>query len=294
MEKAKPDLFIFMGDNVYPAGFRPADIRLAYAKLRTNEGFRSMHDNVPHMAIWDDHDYGLENGGLEFQFKQHFQWEFKNFFHLFEDKAAAARDGVYSSAVFGPPGREVQVILLDTRYFRSPLNKDRKTRAIRANTDKEATLLGVKQWQWLEEQLKIPAAIRIIGSGIQVLPRDQDFEKWNNFPRERDKLLGLLRDNNIPGVILISGDRHFAELSFVTGAVPYPLYEITASPLDASIYKKGAWEKNRHRVQAYANGFNFGVIKIDWTAVDPLISLQVRDTRGDVRIKKEIPLSQLQ
>lgn len=289
----RPHLFILLGDTIYPQGQRPTDLRAAYNLLKNNAHFRTFRKSYPIMAVWDDHDYGKNDGGLEYEYKEHAQWEFKNFFRMFENKETAEREGVYSSAIHGPKGQEVQVILLDARYFRSPLKRN-SNGTVEPDTDESSTMLGGEQWRWLEAELEKPAALRIIGSGVPVLPRSGKGEKWAQFPLERDKLLGLLRDKNANGVILISGDRHFAELSAETGIMPYPLYELTSSPLESSVDKANAAQSHRSRVSAYAGGRNFGVIKIDWKSEDPVVTLEIRDAAGGAQIKKSFPLSQIQ
>ncbi len=51
------------------------------------------------------------------------------------------------------------------------------------NTDVDVTVLGDAQWKWLEDQLKVPAEFRIIGSSYQVLSDRHGWEMWGNFPR---------------------------------------------------------------------------------------------------------------
>ena len=152
---------------------------------------------------------------------------------------------MYSTQVFGPVGRRVQVILLDGRYHRSPLGKgfkpgepgDGYRGKYIPNTDEGATMLGETQWRWLEQQLKVPADIRLIGSGIQVVADEHGSEKWGNFPNERQRLFKLIRDTKATGVVILSGDRHLAEIARLPGdsvlGVGYPLFDITSSSLNA-------------------------------------------------------------
>jgi len=53
-------------------------------------------------------------------------------------------------------GLLLQVILLDTRYYRDPLSSD-------------GSILGDAQWTWLEKELKgLPTTFTVIVSSIQV------------------------------------------------------------------------------------------------------------------------------
>jgi len=148
------------------------------------------------------------------------------------------RPGVYDAHLFGPPERRIQIILLDTRYFRSSLvgrpkkNGDGVRPPYQPNEDESATLLGEAQWQWLQEQLKVPAKLRIVATSIQFVSDRHDWEKWNNFPHERQRLIDLIAKTKAGGCVFVSGDRHMAELSMLKPGVdgaPYPLYDLTSS-----------------------------------------------------------------
>jgi alkaline phosphatase D len=257
-----------------------------------------MPGSCPILATWDDHDYGVNDGGAEYPRRAESQQVFLDFFNEPQDSPRRKRAGVYDAKIYGPPGRRVQIILLDTRYFRSPLKKRGPGEAgsgpYVANTDPGATLLGEAQWRWLEAQLRAPAQIRIIASSIQVVAEDHGYEKWMNFPAERDRLYKLIRETKAGGVIFISGDRHLAELSMMDGGVGYPLYDLTSSGLNSASKKWRPYEVNRHRVATMNWGDNFGFIAIDWSQADPRISLQIRDEVGDIVIQQKILLSTIQ
>lgn len=195
------------------------------------------------------------------------------------------------------PRRRVQIILLDTRYNRSPLVfKDDPTDLIDGgrylpDADPNATLLGSKQWAWFEEQLRVPAQVRIIGSSIQVVDEDSAGEKWANFPLERKKLYTLLWRST--GSVFISGDRHFAELSMMDGEAGYPIYDLTSSSLNWSEHVFRMMERNRHRIAVLNRGDNFGLVEIDWERRDPLLRFKIVDEDGDVMIHHKVELSVL-
>src|SRR5262245_53217116 len=175
-------------------------------------GFQAIRRACPILATWDDHDLGANDAGSDYPRKEESQRIFLDFFGDAVDSPRRYRPGVYDARVFGPEGRRLQVILLDTRYFRtSPLKRDVRTLMSQgpyiANKDPDATILGEDQWRWLAEQLKVPAEVRIIASSIQVVAEDHGWEKWMNFPRERERLFTLIRDTGAQGVILLSGNR---------------------------------------------------------------------------------------
>jgi alkaline phosphatase D len=157
----------------------------------------------------------------------------------------------------------------------------------------DSTILGKPQWRWLEEQLRQPAEVRLLVSSIQVISQNHGGEKWMNFPLERERLFNLIRDTKANGVIILSGDRHLAELSVMDGGVGYPIYDFTSSGLNRG---RPDWrwpEPNQHRVQTMNFGDNFGLVEIDWEE-SPRVSLQIRDIEGDVRIQQKFPLKLLQ
>jgi alkaline phosphatase D len=220
-----------------------------------------------------------------------------DFFGVPRNSPRRSRDGIYDASIFGPPGKRVQIILLDTRFFRSPLKRspesERRYGPYSANNDAGATILGDDQWTWLGEQLRKPAELRIIASSIQVVAEDHNWEKWMNFPAERKKLFELIRETGAAGVVFISGDRHLAELSMMDSGVGYPIYDLTSSGLNRGGVRWRSYEPNRHRVGTMNWGDNFGLILVDWRSPDPRISFQIRDGDGDINIQRKILLSTL-
>ena len=307
-----PQLFILLGDNIYGDSPDMNVLKAKYDLLDNQTGFKKLKQICPVVATWDDHDYGKDDAGAEFTMRRESQQVFLDFLGAGPDDLRRTRDGVYSSKVYGPAGKRVQVLLLDARFFRSPLAKGFDSREpgegyrgkYIANTDDNATVLGEAQWAWLIEQLKVPAEVRIIGSSYQVLSNQHGWEMWGNFPKERERLFQVLRDSKAGGVVMISGDRHLAELAALETQDPlsvgYPLYEVTSSSLNApsgNMTKAGvrfANEINPYRVGLTFFDVNYGNIFIDWSAPDPVIRLQVCDEAGTVVLQQRVSLSQLQ
>lgn len=308
----QPQRFLFIGDNIYGDSEDMNVLRTKYALLGAQPGYQRLKATCPVLATWDDHDYGKNDGGADYAKRRESQEVFLDFFEAPADDARRKREGVYSSQVIGPAGRRTQIILLDTRYFRSPLKKAPNTaepgegyRGIYGpNEDPESTILGAAQWQWLEEQLKRPAELRIIASSFQVLADEHGWEMWGNFPHQRRRLLQLIRDTQAAGVVFISGDRHLAELARLPADHPdgvgYPLYDLTSSSLNAPSRNFTAAgvrfgnELNSYRVGLTFFDVNFGAVLIDWEAADPLVRLQVCDEKGGVVLQQRVSLSQLQ
>jgi alkaline phosphatase D len=299
---AKPELLLLLGDTMYADLDRqvkvtPELIREKYAQLEKVPGFARLKALCPRLGTWDDHDYGKNDGGAEWELKDAAQQAFLDFFGVPMDHPRRQQKGVYHAEIFGPPGKRVQIILLDTRYFRSPIKTafDPQTRINRTipNTDPGATFLGEEQWKWLEEQLKKPAELRLLVSSIQVISDNHPFEKWANIPKERERLYSLIASTKANGVLILSGDRHLAEISLDTQAVGYPLYDITSSGFNQAAKSWRAPEKNDKRVAAMPYGDNFGFITIDWASDDPRVAVQIRDEDGDATAGFKVRLSTL-
>jgi len=285
---ARPELFLFLGDNIYGDTDNTEILKQKYAQLGAVPGFQKLIKTCPILATWDDHDYGTDDAGAEFRNKAASQRVFLDFFNEPANSPRRKREGVYSAVTMGPPGRRTQIILLDTRYFRSPLKKSGSTYT--PNSEPGVTILGEEQWKWLEEQLQQPAELRLIGSSIQVVADDHPFEKWSNFPAERARLFKLLRDTKVNGVVLLSGDRHLAEISQMDANLGYPLFDVTSSGLNMGNRRWRAPELNKHRIATMPSGDNFGLIVVNWEITPPSVRLQIRDIGGEVTIQQKFDL----
>ena len=298
----EPDLFIFTGDNIY-ADTQDMDVmRAKYAKLAAQPGYQKLLKTCPVLATWDDHDYGVNDGGKNYPKKKESAEICLDFFGVPEDDPRRTREGIYGSKIMGEPGSRVQVILLDTRYFRDDLDKyakgEKKPDNIvgwyKPTKDTSRTMLGEAQWKWLEQELKKQAEVRLIVSSIQVISWEKGMECWGNMPHERDRLFKLIESTKAQGAFFISGDVHFTELSMTKDEGPYPLYDLTSSGLNQSPGRTWYTSVNSYRLPGSVYpGRNFGLIEIDWAGQDTTITLQGRKESGEVAHKQVIPLSQL-
>lgn len=304
----RPDLFLFLGDNIYGDTRDMNVLREKYARFGAIPGVKELRETVPHLAIWDDHDYGENDAGVEYPMKEESRRIFCDFWGEPADSPRRTQDGIYVSYLFGPRGRRVQIIMPDLRFNRTPIlkldlsGKDYDVWAkeleqagkpvpgpYARNPDPKATMLGERQWRWLEAQLKIPADVRIIASGLQVLADFPGWEGWTNYARDHQRLIELIRNTRANGVIFLSGDTHYAELSRLDVNVPYPLYDLTSSGLTE------VWPvlpPNDLRVGEALREANFGVIEIDW-GVAPQLRLEIRDGNGLTRMAHRIKLGEL-
>ena len=204
---------MFLGDNVYGdvESEDLRELRAAYEMQAAADGFSRLREAaVPLAATWDDHDYGVNDGGAEFFGREEAQRIFEDFWGVPADSERASRPGVYDSVTYGPPGQRVQLILLDTRYFRSPLRRTDEPGApgkerYLPDSDPAKTMLGEEQWGWLRGVLEEVADLRILASSIQVIADGHGFEAWRHLPAERDRLYALLRETGANGVVVDFG-----------------------------------------------------------------------------------------
>ena len=291
----RPDLVVFTGDNIYGDTDDMSVLQEKYQKLASNRLFAKLRSSAPFLATWDDHDYGVNDGGADFPKRAASQEQFLKFWNVPTTSPRWNRPGVYHAERIGPPGECLQIILLDTRYFRSTLKKGERRVGgpYVPDEDPGKTMLGSAQWQWLERQLSEPADLRVIVSSVQFAASASGQECWANLPRERTRLLNLIESSEAKGVLLISGDRHWSELSVVSQNVPYPIYDLTCSSLN-QIHGRGTPTENEYRAsQTTFHRENYGVMEIEWAGDNTAISLSVRDMEGKPRINKSLRLSEL-
>lgn len=307
---AQPDLFIFLGDNVYLDTRDPEVMRLKYAELGAQPGYRRLKASVPILATWDDHDYGENDAGFDYPMKEESRRQFLDFFEVAADSPRRSRDGIYTTYAFGPSGRRVQILLPDLRWNRTPLiplelgDQDYDTwveaRAVAGkstpgpymrNPELAATQLGATQWRWLEGQLGQPADVRILASSLQVLADFAGWEGWVNFAHDHQRLISTIREKRANGLICLSGDTHYGEISRLDNNVPYPLWDITSSGLTE------VWPvtpPNALRVSEVFREQNFGLLTIDWSGPKPMVLAEIRDVRGTVRLEQAIRMADLE
>jgi alkaline phosphatase D len=281
-----PDLFLFCGDNVYGDFTTPdaATLRDAYAGASHIAGYVKLRQTVPHLAVWDDHDYGLNDGGADFPHKAAAKEQFLRFWNVPDGDVRRGREGIYDSHIIGPPGMRVQIVMLDVRWFRSPLKPTDQRGApgkerYLPDPDPAKTMLGATQWEWLAAELRKPAEVRIIVSSIQVLAEGHGWERWGNLPLERQKLFDTIREARANGVVMISGDRHIGALYREKPDGLYAITEATSSGLNQIYW--AAKEPGPNRLGPLYAKANFGVVEIDWWA--RTVTLALRDESGTVR-----------
>ncbi|MBQ4852931.1 alkaline phosphatase D family protein [Pseudoalteromonas sp. MMG012] len=264
----KPDLYLWLGDNIYADTTDMSKMRQKYDDKKLNSDYQQfLAAKIPTMATWDDHDFGLNNEGKHYPKRAQSQAAYLRHFDVpADDPRHTTQAGIYEAKMLGQPGEQTHVITLDARYFRSPTFS-----SYGECEGSSSTILGMAQWQWLENELAKPSQIKLIASGIQVLPplyqgrpkskyctyaegttfdnaisslgetnmSGTSYESWAEMPAQRERLLRLVQKSINSGktkaVIFLSGDQHWGELlqknipaSHEHGKAT-TVYEITAS-----------------------------------------------------------------
>lgn len=275
--KTRPQLFLMMGDNVYGDVKSPDARELveAYRRQLAHPEFAPARATIPMLGIWDDHDYGLNDGGAAFPHRERVTELFRAYWQMPEIQARP--DGIYYSRTFGAEGRRVQIIMLDTRSSRSALSPKPAGSALPgrygSEPDPSRTMLGAAQWAWLEAELRKPADVRLLVSSIQVLSDGHAFERWGALAAERERLMATITRTGAKGVLILSGDRHIGAIYNRPIGPGQLLIEITSSSLNKS-YGPAKDVRTPELISDLHHAENFGVIDVDWAARRVTLSLR--------------------
>ena len=274
-----PDLWIWMGDAIYSDTEDMKEHKKEYGIMKNNPHYQKFISKIPVIGTWDDHDYGVNDGDRTYPKKDESKELFLDFMDISKDAKVRKHKGVYDSYVIGKGSQKVKIYLLDNRYFKDKLEKDNQS-ANRYKNNNEGTVLGEEQWQWLENEIKnSDATINIFVSGLQILPDEHPYEKWANFPKERERFIKLLEKYKPKNPLIFSGDRHFAELSEYTYRdFSQNLTEVTSSGLTHSY--EGVDETNSYRLGMPYDGKNFAILEIKWGGTKVAMKIKLYDITG--------------
>jgi alkaline phosphatase D len=296
----KLDAFIFLGDNIYGDTDNMDTLRNKYARWMAQPDYKKLESSTKIFATWDDHDFGRNDAGMYYPWKKESKEIFLNVFKEPKESERRKHDGIYKTVYIKTADKVIQVILLDVRTFRNNLllytkgdSLPRKeyfyTPDYKPHTSADSTLLGTEQWQWLQEELKKPADLRLICSGSQFGIEYNGYEAWANFPYEQKKMLELIKNTKANGILFLTGDVHYAEISKVEEKGLYPLYDITSSGITST------WDfatPNKNRIEGPVMDNHFGLLTVTWEK-DPVIQMQIIDKYDNSRIEYTIKASDI-
>jgi alkaline phosphatase D len=295
--ETKPNIWIWCGDNIYGDSHSLPVLAAKYNLQKSRELYQQLLKTCSVTGTWDDHDYGTNDGGVYFAQKKESKKLAAQFLGFAPSNAVWQHEGLYNSTIIKKKKVSIKIINLDTRYFRDTIYKkfyiDTLTNKQVSYYEKNNTgdVLGEAQWKWLEQELKnSDAALTIINSSIQVIAAQHRFEKWSNLPAAQQRLYDLLQRYPKKKVILISGDRHVAELSKRSfDKLPYPLYDFTSSGLTHTWSE--VWEEqNTYRVGKLIIEKNFALIDVTVSGTHLKVIFSVMGKDGVVYQQQEVEL----
>lgn len=293
-EKESFDLILLLGDNIYADSLVATEKIPAYKKQFERPEWKSIRSQSQILAVWDDHDYGINDSGGEYLDKEKsreiFISQMGSLMPQGQRFGTKEGKGIFHSYFLTFKEKKVHIVIPDTRFFRSPLKRKfwsyfTGKSQYSPNEDDEATLLGEEQWTWLEEELNKPSDLLVFASGIQVIPTEQPFEKWGNFPKERDRLFRLLDSAKTSDLVILSGDRHIAEIYEYRFSDKRKFIEITSSSLNLPLPFLPLEYDSEYKLGSAFKHENYGSLLIQLKEGKLVWRSEIKDKIGNVVLK---------
>jgi alkaline phosphatase D len=269
----EPDMFFWLGDNIYADSDQPAALTDLYGRGRSVERLEPLLRSTPQLATWDDHDFGYNDSDGRSPYKAQSLKVFRNFWAN-PGYGEAGNPGVYFKQHYGG----VDFFVLDGRYHRDP------TRQV-DNADK--SMLGAAQKAWLKRELKAstaPFKVLAIGGGWSCAENENGGDSWGVYLTERNEIFDFIRDHDIAGVVCISGDSHMGELNCIPRSEQggYDIYDFCSSPLAQMPANKNIRQVPEVRVRdTWTRSVNVGLMRFDLTGETPVLTYTLHDVLGE-------------
>lgn len=272
VQRLQPDLFLWLGDNIYGDSRDPDILAEEYRRQREVAALQPVNRSASHLAIWDDHDYALNNHDKENPVKD---LALKVFQHYWANPSYGLPDapGVFFRYSYGG----VDFFFLDVRYHRDG-DEDPDS--------ENKTMLGKTQLEWLMNGLKeSQAAFKVLASGSAwSMAQGKTGDSWAAYMYERNRLFSFIRDRNIGGVVLLSGDTHVGELNAIpwSNRGGYDFYELVSSPLAQATGNGWMTQRPELRIRrVFDNDSNVGFIEFNTTQKPATMRFRLFDTYGN-------------
>ncbi len=283
MRRKKSDFMLWLGDNVYYLGKQYGSYDAMFTRNLTVRNYFPVLQlflaQQPNYAIWDDHDYGWNDADKNFPLKDTALKVFKGFWpNTYNDKDTL-RGNYFTFRYY-----DTEFFMTDDRFYRDP------------EGDTTGSFLGKPQLAWLQNKLKnSDATFKFVAVGSQVLNDSYYGESYAKYALERNELLNYIADNNIRGVIFITGDKHFSEMSRRDWN-GYPMIDFTSSPLTSPVIKI--------RTNGYVNKYsvpgtllyrkNFGKVSISGPPDNRVCKMEIFGKGGDKKWEYVVSAAELQ
>lgn len=283
-----PDLFIAIGDNIYGDTFDMKTLDRKYRELKNNPLYRQFITEIPMLGTWDDHDFGWNNSGSDYEPKKQSQQLFCDFFNVPDTSARRKRPGIYESYDLGSGEKSIKIILLDTRFNRDqPRLFSEGEMGEREKAQDSRDILGPEQWDWFEEELRTSrASVHVIVSSIGVFSTSMRVtEDWDKFPYAHQKMIDLLERYRPANPIILTGDKHFAGIfEREIGQSKMKVLEVMSSGLThAAPVVSRPFIRTFFRSREIFLGRNFGELEFDWG--QGVVKVIVKDISGRPKLQ---------
>ncbi|THH40016.1 alkaline phosphatase D family protein [Neolewinella litorea] len=274
IDSLHPDLMIWLGDNMYlrePDWYTRTGYFHRYTHTRSLPEMQPLLARTFHYATWDDHDYGPNDSDGSWIRKK----LAKETFDLFWGNLTSGlpgNGGITSTFRYV----DTDFFLLDNRSFRTPNGMLRET---------GKTLLGETQLEWLIQSLIFSdSPWKMVCIGGQVLNTYRGAETYNGLaPEEREYLLRRITEENISGVVFLTGDRHHTVLSSLELPNGNRIYDLTISSLTAGTGSSRDEENALRVAGTLLVEHNFGVLTFSGPLSERELAVRVYGTDGVLR-----------
>ena len=311
ISEQKPDSFLWLGDIAYldrPRydswwGWifetdRMARHRARWESITSDPNYQTFKKTTKWYSIWDDHDYGDNDGNKYYAYKEQNKQLWLEFMQEPKESPRWARNGLYES-YYLDPDRQIKLILQDNRY--------NKMSTWESWTLDFADSFGEEQWSWLENEIReFEGKFLILGSGIFFVTDDQILPEYIYADTKR-RVYQLLGKYGKENVVVVSGDVHHGRISVdrcAEEALGYKFWDFTSSGLTHAI-GGGQMEywilRPQERVldpRTYAGGRpaakeqwwdrNFGTLDLCYGAENERVDFSLFDSQGSKVLGKAL------
>lgn len=268
----EPDMFLWLGDNIYADSDVPSAIADLYRRGRVVPALEPLLRETPQLAIWDDHDFGFNDSDGQSPFKREALALFRQYWAN-PAGGEPGNPGIYFVQNYGG----VHFFFLDGRYYRDPSA---------ASDGPGKSMLGARQKSWLKKQLKAsqaPFKILASGGGWSSAEQEDGGDSWGAYMHERNEIFDFIRDEQIGGVVCISGDSHMGELNCIPRSDQggYDIYDFCSSPLAQMPATKFVRQMPEIRIRdVWSRSVNVGVMQFRM-GPQPTLTYTLHDILGE-------------
>lgn len=285
ISRARPDLFVWLGDIVYGDTEDMNELREKYLLQLSKREYREIVENIPIIATWDDHDFGKNNGDRHYPKRWESREAFFDFIGEGKTSERRSRQGVYDSYTIGPDGRQVKFIMFDCRF-----NRD-------SREESNCDILGEEQWKWFEEEMRTSTAnIHFFGCSTSMISANlSTTEDWGDFPNSYKRFFDIIERYDVKAPYFLSGDKHFAGFFHKSEGNQGTVYhEMMSSGMTHAVPSVYVPVVNHYygKANTYCD-LNFGDIVIDWEGFTPRMLCRIRGTDGLVKLQRLYEIDQI-